>query len=261
MDVTAGPARTYNELLGGKDGLGSRKVLATLGELLPQLPVAAKANAAFVHRGVEAVADAGVRQYLDLGCGLPAPNDRTILRSAREYQLEARVVYVDNDPSVAANARALLDVADGYTCCVEADARDVPKVISAAGELLDFREPTAIIMGALAHFWPADQDPYGIVRDYLAAFKSGYLIFSHACDELLSAEVRAQAVALYERMVAPIYPRNSAEILKFFDGLDLLEPGLVEASEWRTDYAVPPDVGDAQFLAAVAGFRGGWPGN
>ncbi|MFD9950957.1 SAM-dependent methyltransferase, partial [Nonomuraea sp. NPDC059023] len=225
MIVKVGAARGYNELLGGKDGLGSRAVLAALSELLPKLSVAAKANAAFVHRAVGAAAAAGVRQYLDLGCGLPAPGGRTVLASAREHQPDARVVYVDNDPSVMANARAIFAV-PGSTSCVEADARDVPRVVAAAGELLDFNQPTAIIMAALIHFWPDDQDPRDIVREYLAAFESGFLILSVACDDLLSAEVRAKALELYAQL-APIYPFSSAAILKLLEGLDIEEPGLV----------------------------------
>ncbi|MFD9947654.1 SAM-dependent methyltransferase [Nonomuraea sp. NPDC059023] len=259
MIVRAGSARGYNHLVGGKDALGSRRVLDELCALLPKLPVAAKANAAFVHRAVEAAADAGVRQFLDLGCGLPGPGGRTVLSSARRHQSDARVVYVDNDPSVMANARAIFAV-PGYTACVEADALDVPRVVAASGELLDFTQPTAIIMAALVHFWPDDLDPRDIVREYLAAFESGFLILSVACDDLLSAEVRAKALKLYAQL-APIYPFSSAAILKLLEGLDIEEPGLVEASKWRPDPPLELDVGDAQFLAAMARFSGGGPGS
>ncbi|MGP4103289.1 SAM-dependent methyltransferase [Nonomuraea sp. KM90] len=249
-------ARVYDAATGGKDNLPSdRGVLGLLQEDAPELPVAARANLEFVRRATDVVAQAGIRQWLDLGCGLPAQGFETTYDIAARHHQGARVVYVDNDPHVAVHGRALLDV-PGATCVVQGDAWEVDAIVGdeEAG-LLDHGQPIGIIATALAHFKPDSEDPGGILRRYMAHFPSGYLIFSHARSDLLSPTELERMVTNYKR-TADIYPRPIAAIRQMFlHGLELLEPGLVEASTWRPNDAIKLDVGRAHFLVAVARFR------
>ncbi|MFI9561435.1 SAM-dependent methyltransferase [Nonomuraea endophytica] len=251
--IAADIARFYNYATRGKEDLAStRTVFQNVVALLPQLTVAAQANADFVLRAVAAAADAGITQFLDLGCGFPRDDRQTVATVARQRRPQARVVYVDNDPMVACHGRALLAGPQG-AWLVEADARDVPAVLREAGRHLDFDQPTAVIMAALVHFWPDHEDPYNIVDAYLEAFPSGWLIFTHACADLLSFQQRAKALTAYAP-IAPLYLRSKEAITAFLDERTVLEPGLIEASLWRPDDALLLDMGDAHFLAAVAAF-------
>ncbi|MEV0589426.1 SAM-dependent methyltransferase [Nonomuraea sp. NPDC050310] len=246
-------ARVYNAVVGGKDHRASeRDLLDSLVEILPQLTAAARANVDFIHRAVAAVAELGVDQFLDLGCGMPSPTGDTVLQTARRFHPHARVVYVDNDEQVAVHGRALLAVPD-QAIMVETDARDTDEVLKQAAELLDFSKPVGIIAAALAHFWPETVEPAQVLGRYTAVFPAGFVIFSHACGDRLSATALQKAIAAYQQ-AAPIYPRSAEQIAEFLTGYDVLEPGLVEASWWRPPADSGEDVGNAQFLAAVAAF-------
>ncbi|GAA3252927.1 SAM-dependent methyltransferase [Nonomuraea helvata] len=246
-------ARVYDAVTKGKDNRASdRDVVKAMTKIAPELPEAARANLEFVPRGVEAVSELGVTQWLNLGCGLPQVGEETTLETARRIHSNARVAYVDNDPSVAIFGRALLAV-EGATV-LEADARDVDTVLAHVRGFLDLRRPVGIVATALAHFWPDEQKPGDILRRYMAAFPGGYLVFSHARDDLLTADERDRLLTAYKR-TADIYPRPFDTIRSMFlDGLPLLEPGLVEASTWRSTDPIARDVGRAHFLAAVAAF-------
>ncbi|MFI6900339.1 SAM-dependent methyltransferase [Nonomuraea sp. NPDC050394] len=239
---------------GGKQALSdAREAYQEVVGLVPKLGEAARANADFVLRAVAvAAADARITQFLDLGCGFPRQDRQTVYSIARRYRPDARVAYVDNDPVVACHGRALLD-RPGSAWTVQADVRDVRKVLEEAGKHLDLARPTGVIMAALVHFWPDHDDPYSIVDAYLEAFRSGLLIFTHASADGLSFRDRAKAVHAYAR-IAPLYLRSEAAIGSFMDGLTVWEPGLVEASTWRPDTPIAGDVGEAHFLAAVAEF-------
>ncbi|MFI6396206.1 SAM-dependent methyltransferase [Nonomuraea sp. NPDC050540] len=247
-------ARVYDFVLGGKDNFGTdRAVLADLLGILPELQGAALANAAFVPRAVQAVAEQGVRQFLDLGCGLPKATSATVLAAAQQFQPQSRVVYVDSDPQVAVHGRALLGI-EGQAIMVEADAREAEVVMREAVGLLDFRQPVAVIAAAVAHFWPDDDEPAAVLRRYTEALPAGgFIIFTHARGDLLPPNVLEKAVAAYGE-AAPIFPRTASQIADFLNGFDLLEPGLVEASQWRPPLGPQDDVLKAQFLAAVAAF-------
>ncbi|SDI20300.1 S-adenosyl methyltransferase [Sinosporangium album] len=248
-------ARVYNAATGGKDNLlPDRNVLDKLQETAPKLPEAAMANLEFVTRATEVVAAAGIHQWLNLGCGLPPEGYETTHATVVRHHEGARVVYVDNDKHVTVHGRVFLDV-PGATGVIEEDAWNVDEVLGhqEAG-LLDPSQPIGIIATALAHFKPAAEDPGGILRRYMAHFTFGYLIFSHARSDLLSPEELKRMIADYKR-TADIYPRPRDVIQKMFlNGLELLEPGLVEASTWRPHIAVSRDVGRAHFVAAVARF-------
>lgn len=246
-------ARLYDGVLGGKDNYRKdRAVVANLLGILPQLQRAAAANAAFIPRAVQAVAELGVHQFLDLGCGLPKATGTT-LQAAQRFHPQARVVYVDNDSQVAVHGRALLEVED-RSVMVMADAREVDHVLECAAGLLDFEQPVAVIAAALAHFWPDDDHPAQILRRYTAALPAGgFVIFTHARGDRLPAAVLEQAVAVYSQ-TAPIFPRTASQIAAFLEGFDVIEPGLVEASQWRPSGAPVDEIGQAQFLAAVARF-------
>ncbi|MFI7643274.1 SAM-dependent methyltransferase [Nonomuraea sp. NPDC049400] len=246
-------ARVYDAATKGKDNRASdRDVVKAMTEIAPELPEAARENLEFVPRAVEAASKLGVTQWLNLGCGLPQVGEETTLETARRIHPGARVAYVDNDPSVAVFGRALLAVEGAMA--LEADARDVDTVLAHVRGLLDLGQRVGIVATALAHFWPDEQKPGEILRRYMAAFPGGYLVFSHARSDLLTADELDRLLTAYKR-AADIYPRPLTTIRSMFlDGLPLLEPGLVEASTWRPADPFRRDVGRAHFVAAVAAF-------
>ncbi|UBU16698.1 SAM-dependent methyltransferase [Nonomuraea gerenzanensis] len=250
-------ARVWDFATGGKDNLPpDRDVLDALEQTAGQIRTAARAQVEFVTRATRVIAkEHGIRQWLNLGCGLPPQNGETTYDTAVQHHKGTRVVYVDNDRHVAVHGRALLDI-PGAAGLIEGDAWDVDAVLrhEATRSLLDPGQPVGIIATALAHFAPDEQKPASILRRYMAHFPSGYFIFSHARDDLLRSEERAKMIADY-KATADIYPRSLDVIgSMFLGGLELLEPGLVEASAWRPDIAMPLDVGRAHFVAAVAAF-------
>ncbi|MEU4229638.1 SAM-dependent methyltransferase [Nonomuraea sp. NPDC026600] len=170
---------------------------------------------------------------------------------ARRYHPDARVVHVDVAKLVAVHGRALL-ARDPDVLMVHQDARDPERVLKEAFELLDPDKPVGLIATAVVHFWQDSDDPAGILRYYMQEFPAGYLLLSHACGEKMPSKDFAKLRAAYEEAFAPIYPRDHAGVATFLEGVDTLEPGLVEASRWRDDRKV--DVGDAHFLVAVAAF-------
>ncbi|MFC4010530.1 SAM-dependent methyltransferase [Nonomuraea purpurea] len=206
------------------------------GTYEPPFSRSARADLEFVTRGTEAAAQSGITQWLNLGCGLPQVGETT-LETARRYHVDARVAHVDNDPAVTVSGRALLTV-PGVSMSLHVDARHVDVVLAHVRGLLDFRKPVGLV-ATLCHFWPNEDNPGGVLRRYMAAFPAGYLIFSHARDDLL--------ISTYTR---PLWQIQSM----FLTGLRLLEPGLVEASEWRPSDPIPRQVGRPHFVAAVAGF-------
>ncbi|GAA4912759.1 hypothetical protein GCM10023334_012350 [Nonomuraea thailandensis] len=148
--------------------------------------------------------------------------------------------------------RAMLARVDNVLL-VHADARDPARVLNEARELLDESKPVCIVATALLHLWRNDENPAGVLHEYMRAFPAGYLVFSHCCWDKVEPAKLARLRAIYQRYFMPIYPRTAAEIAVMLDGLDVQEPGLVEASQWRSnDRRI--DVGDAYFLAAVAKF-------
>ncbi|MFD3520010.1 SAM-dependent methyltransferase [Streptomyces sp. NPDC058653] len=223
------PARVYDWLLGGKDNY---EVDRQVGERLPaESSDAARQNRAFMHRAAAWLADNGVNQFLDIGTGIPTePNLHQIVQAIMPT---ARIVYADNDPIVLRHAEALLvSTPEGTTDYIQADVRDPQEILQYARATLDFERPIALSLIALMHFVPDDQGPYDIVSSLVDVLPSGsYLTLSHAASDLMP-ELSAKVVAEYAKGGIKLGFRTHAGVSKFFDGLELIEPGLVTAPAW-----------------------------
>ncbi|MFI1192361.1 SAM-dependent methyltransferase [Micromonospora sp. NPDC020750] len=254
------PARRYNYWLGGKDNFAvDRESGDRIAAAYPAIRTLARENRAFLQRAVRYLAaEAGVRQFLDIGTGIPtADNTHEV---AQAVAPESRVLYADNDPMVLAHARALLTSSPaGTTAYLDADLRD-PERILAADELhrtLDLSRPVALLLVAVAHFLTDADRPYEVVGRLVEALPSGsYLVLSHVTIDLMPAEVvERMRVELAARTVErEAVPRSRAEFSRFFDGLDLVEPGVVPVTQWRAE--VPeserPPLAEASIYGAVA---------
>jgi hypothetical protein len=231
-------ARMYDYVLGGKDNYAADREAVEAGiKIWPEMVFTMRANRAFLGRVVRYLAaEAGMRQFLDLGTGIPtAGNTHEI---AQAVAPESRVVYVDYDPVVLAHARALLDSDEaGATEYIDADVRDTGTILSRAAQLLDFTEPVAVTMLAILHAIPDADDPYAIVAKLMAALPSGsYLAISHAGSDLLGQEKEdGLGDAWGGRMQQQIIWRSREQMMRFFEGTDLVAPGLVRIEEWRPD--------------------------
>jgi hypothetical protein len=239
------PARIYDYLLGGKDNFPADRDVAE--QLLAIAPVArdvVEDNRAFLRRAVRVLAqEAGVRQFIDLGSGLPTQGN--VHEVAQAVAPDARVVYVDNDAMVVTHSRALL--AGENTAAIHADLRDPDALLGHAElrELIDLDRPVALLLMAILHFVPDDEDPYGIVARFRDALPAGsYLAISHGTRDVPArpdmppeamAEMGAKAEQLYQLTTTALTTRTRAQVERFFAGLDLLDPGLVEIQLWRPD--------------------------
>jgi S-adenosyl methyltransferase len=238
FDTTvAHPARVYDYLLGGKDNYEADRDAAEQAlEVMPSVADGARANRAFLRRAVEYLAgEAGIRQFLDIGTGLPtADNTHEV---AQRIAPDARIVYVDNDPIVLAHSRALLDSAPGgATAYIQADVRDPAGIVREAAATLDFTQPVAVILLAVLHFVPDDEHPEQITAALMDPMAAGsYLTISALTDDI-SAEQVTRVARDYnaQRVAAHVYPRTHAEIARCFGDLDLVEPGLVPIKQWRS---------------------------
>jgi hypothetical protein len=247
----AHPARVYDYWLGGKDNFAAdREAGERVIAAQPAILHGVRANRAFLGRAVRYLtAEAGIEQFLDLGTGIPSANNTHEVAQAEVPS--SRVVYVDNDPIVLAHARALLTSTRGNTSYIDADVRDTAEILRAAERTLDFREPVAVMLLMILHLIPDSDDPYGIVRRLLDAVPSGsYLVLSHPASDIDTAAA-ARATQRYNKLVAtPQTRRSRAEVTRFFDGLDLLEPGVVQTDQWRPEPGGDPG-GRAPGYAAV----------
>jgi hypothetical protein len=189
--------------------------------------------------------ECGVRQFLDIGTGLPvAGNTHQV---AQEAAPDARIVYADNDPIVLLHARALLSSTPQGTCdYVEADLRDTAAIVRAAARTLDFGAPVALMLLIILHLIPDDDDPYGIVAELMGALPSGsYLVLAHPASDIRAVQMAEMTRRVNERMSGPVATmRDRSAITRFFDGLDLVEPGVVQPQQWRPEPETlsPPQV-------------------
>jgi hypothetical protein len=247
-------ARMYDYLLGGKDNYAADRAATEAAlEIWPDMRFTARANRAFLGRAVRYLtADAGIRQFLDIGTGIPtAGNTHQV---AQAIAPETRVVYVDYDPVVLAHARALLISSDaGATEYIDADVRDTGAILDQARKLLDFNRPVAVTMLSLLHALPDSDDPWAIVATVLDAVPSGsYLALSHAALDLLSPETVQDLRDTWKgKTQQNVNWRSQDEVARFFAGTDLVEPGIVPVEEWRQE----PGPGETQrsaMWAAVA---------
>ena len=233
----AHPARVYDYWLGGKDNFAADREAAELAlQAYPQLAQAVRGNRKFLARAVRYLTgEAGIRQFLDIGTGIPAA-DNTHQVAQREAP-ESRIVYVDNDPIVLLHAKALLKSTPAGRCdYIEADLRDTDAILAGAARTLDFTQPTALMLLAILQFIPDEQDPFGLVSRLLAALPSGsYLVISHPTDDF-NPNVPGESIKRYnERSAQQATLRDRESTTRFFDGLELVEPGIVPTSGWRPD--------------------------
>ncbi|MFE3164246.1 SAM-dependent methyltransferase [Streptomyces sp. NPDC059224] len=247
----AHPARVYDWLLGGKDNY---PVDEAVGEKLPpEARDAARQNRQFMHRAAAWLATQGIDQFLDIGTGIPTePNLHQIVQNVVP---SAKVVYTDNDPIVLRHAEALLiSRPEGATDYIQADVRDPEAIVRHARHILDFDRPVALSLIALMHFISDEQDAHGIVRALAGTLPPGsHLILSHAASDLYPDLVE-QVVAEYARGGIQLAFRTRPEVERFFDGMDLVSPGLVTATEWFPAAPAPAPEGSGIY-AGVARIR------
>jgi hypothetical protein len=248
----AHPARVYDYWLGGKDNFAAdREAAEQVIAVRPQIRADVRANRAFLGRAVRYLAaQAGIRQFLDVGTGLPsAENTHEVAQSVAP---ESRVVYTDNDPIVLAHARALLtSVPEGVTAYADADMRDTARVLGEARKTLDLDQPTAVMLVAVLHHIPDDDDPYGIVTRLVSAVPPGsYLVITHPASDVDTEAVAEVARRYNARVPAGQRRRSHGEVTRFFAGLELLEPGVVQTTQWRP--AAPGDTVPVPMWAGVA---------
>jgi len=236
----AHPARVYDYWLGGKDNFAAdREAAERVLAVSPGLRFRVRANRAFLVRCVRYLAgEAGIRQFLDIGTGIPSANNTHEV--AQATALDARIVYVDNDPIVLAHARALLTSTEQGACTyIEADLRDTEAILDQAARTLDFGKPIAIMLLGILHLIADADDPYRIVARLLDAVPAGsYLAISHPASDIHASQAEAQR-RYNERVATPQTLRSHAEVCRFFDGLSLVPPGVVYVHTW------PPDPGTA----------------
>jgi hypothetical protein len=244
----AHPARVYDYWLGGKDNFAAdRKAAEDVIAIRPDMRRDIRANREMLRRAVRYLAaKAGIRQFLDVGTGIPtSPNVHEVVQGLAP---EARIVYVDNDPIVLWHARALLtSTPEGVTDYIDADLREPGNVLEQAARTLDFTKPIAVVVVGTLHLITDDEDPYGIVARLVTATVPGsYLLISHPAIDV-EAETAARVQTSYNQNVATTMTRRTRdEVARFFDGLEILEPGIVQHHRWRPepganvdDYEVP----------------------
>ncbi|ASU84355.1 translation initiation factor IF-2 [Nocardiopsis gilva YIM 90087] len=234
---TAHPARIWDYWLGGKDNFAADRATGEqILHAMPQMAANARADRAFLGRAVRHLAgEVGVRQFLDIGTGIPtADNTHEVAQSVAP---DSRVVYVDNDPIVLAHARALL-VGDerGTTDYLHADLRDPAAILKEAGRTLDFERPVAVMLLGVLEFITDTDEAASIIRTLMGAVPSG----SHLCVSVSTTEVETEAMEEAARLwnaggSTPLVLRTRDELAALFDGLELVDPGVVSCSAWRPD--------------------------
>jgi hypothetical protein len=243
----AHPARVYDYLLGGDVNFEADRTSGdTWVAAFPATKITARENRRFLRRAVSfLVREAGIRQFLDIGTGIPAADN--VHEVAQSIDPATRVVYVDNDPIVLAHARRLLaGTPGGATAYIHADLCD-PDALLGHPDLratLDLDQPVALLLIAVLHFVADAHDPYGRVATLTNALAPGsYLAISHGTQDFASSHVKARFSAvndqLRDRVRNPVFPRDKAAVARFFDGMELIPPGITPIADWRND--APPD--------------------
>jgi hypothetical protein len=250
----ANTARVYDYWLGGSHNfLADQDLGRAIAAVEPNVRSIARANREFLGRGVRLVSELGVRQFLDIGSGIPTQGN--VHEIAQQVSPDARVVYADIDPVAIAHSKAIL-ARNARAEIIDADARDPEKILNHAvtRRLIDFGQPVGLVLGAVLHFLSDADDPWGTVATLRDALAPGsYLVLCHGTNES-QPEVAQAAEKVYNRSVATqLRFRSRAEILRLFDGFELVEPGLVYMSEWRPDppRAASPDPSGRWGLAGL----------
>ncbi|WP_168221040.1 SAM-dependent methyltransferase [Actinomadura sp. WMMA1423] len=254
--LRASPARIYDYYLGGKDNYAvDREAAEEIMKTVPEAPAAARANRDFLTRAVRHLAaQAGIRQFIDVGTGLPTQGN--VHEIARDAAPDARVVYVDNDPVVLAHGRALLEGSPSVAV-VEGDLRRPEELLAdpRLNELIDLGEPVGLLLVAVLHFVHDEDDPAGLVGRLADRLPPGsHVVVSHGYDGGMDPGDTEHSQAVYRRSKLPIYSRGPEEVARCFTGLEILEPGIVWVPQWGR----PPLAGPARdpqmshFIGAVA---------
>jgi len=228
-------ARVYNYWLGGKDYFAADRAAGEQAiKAFPDIVLSARANRAFLARAVRFLAgEAGIRQFLDIGTGIPSANNTHEV--AQSVAPDSRIVYVDNDPIVLTHARALLtsDPAGG-TDYIDADLREPEQILAGAAQVLDYGRPVAVMLMAILQHLHTEDDPYKVVAALMAAMPPGsYLALSHPAKDINAEAMAKMAETLNKMMAEKVTFRDRPEVARFFEGLELVEPGMVQASKWR----------------------------
>jgi S-adenosyl methyltransferase len=233
----AHPARVYDYWLGGKDNFAAdREAAEEVIAIRPAILRDIRANRALLRRAVRFLAaEAGIRQFLDIGTGIPtSPNVHEVVQ---EVTPQARIVYVDNDPIVLSHARALLaSTPEGVTDYIDADLRRPDDILRQAKQTLDFTKPVAVVLVGTLHLITDEENPYAIVAELMAATVPGsYLLISHPAIDV-DAETSTKVQTSYNQHVATTMTRRTRdEVARFFEGLEILEPGIAQHHRWRPD--------------------------
>lgn len=247
------PARMYDYYLGGKTNYAADREAAEKAlSVVPSGRRLARANRYFLMRAVVSMADQGISQFIDLGTGIPtSPNVHEL---ARAIHPEARVLYVDNDAIVAAHSRALLATSNGVQA-IQADIREPDSILSSSelAALIDFSKPVGVLLVAVLHFIEDRDRPRDIVRALTGRMVRGsYLALSHITSDGTDRQVMSTVSDAYARASAPAVFRTETEIRAFFEGFDLLEPGLTEVTRWSPySAAFSTDPSTVRFLAGI----------
>jgi hypothetical protein len=232
-------ARIYNYWLGGKDNYPvDREMGEQIRQLLPGIPEMARCQRAFLVRVVTYLArEVGIRQFLDIGTGLPTANNTHEV--AQGVAPESRIVYVDNDPLVLTHARALLTSSpQGVTNYIDADLRQPDRILEQAARTLDFTEPVAIMLLGIVHHITDNDEAYAVVQRLVDAVPSGsYLVITQTTNQVTGAAMDEAVRQWNQNSPAPIVIRTPQELGRFFEGLELLDPGVVPTTRWRPDPA------------------------
>jgi hypothetical protein len=247
-------ARVYDYWLGGKDNFAADRVVAEqVIATLPEIRLSVRAQRAFLGRAVHYLAaEAGIRQFLDIGTGLPsASNTHEVAQRAAP---ESRVVYVDNDPIVLLHARSLLtSLPEGATAYVDADLRDIGTILARAKAVLDFGRPVAVMLLGVLHCIADADAPAALVARLMEAMPPGsYLVMSHPASDVATAQMATSMRAYNNQAAVPLTARSHAEVTAFFAGLDLIEPGVVQVHRWRAGTGDPGTGRDLPNYGAVA---------
>jgi hypothetical protein len=238
------PARVYDYWLGGKDNFeADRQAAQAAMEIFPYTVQSARACRRYLARVVRFLAaEQGIRQFLDIGTGLPSADN--VHEVAQAAAPDSRIVYVDNDPIVLVHARALLtSSSEGSTSYIDADLRDSGRILDEAQRSLDFSQPVAVMLMAILHFIPDAADPARIIRTLMASLPAGsYLALGHHTADIFP---ELEEFARYLSRQNPDYTatlRSRDQVTGYFDGLELVPPGVVQISQWRPDSAYDSDL-------------------
>jgi len=228
-------ARVYSYWLGGKDHYpADRKAAEEVIRLRPQVVASARGNRHFLARVVHYLAgECGIRQFLDIGTGLPAPDNTHEI--AQRVAPDCRVVYVDNDPLVLVHARALLTSTPEGSCdYIDADLRDTATILGHAAQTVNLAQPVGVLLLAVLHLVPDADDPAGIVAALAAGVASGsHIAISHLTADFAPAQVTAATSAYNNLAPVPVTARTRTQVTALFGGLPLAAPGVVKITQWR----------------------------